>query len=382
MGACELGPRAGPSVPAQPMVVATIVDVARGYWHDRSMAHLFGRAWKKRELLDRVGDLSQIAGVRLAEWTDGSERGVRVAEVRTGSGLAFSVLLDRGMDLGPASFRGVPLAWISPAGFAHPARHEPDGLGFLRTFGGGLMTGCGLTTLGAPDEDEGERLGLHGRLSHLSARHVSVEETWIGDECSLLVRGEMRQARVFGENLRLVRSITAALGGSRIEIRDAVENLGPRPAPLMVLYHINLGFPLLSPTARLEAPPHEVRARDAVAASGLDAWMRFDEPTAGYAEQVFYHDLPAEKDGWASVALCNSAAALSLVVRFKKDTLPNLVQWKMMGQGEYVLGLEPANCLVEGRSRERARKTLQTIQPGETRDFAVEIAVQDGGATA
>jgi hypothetical protein len=340
------------------------------------MAHLFGRKWTRKDLAARVGDLSQIAGIRLSTWQDGREQGLRVAHVRSGSGLELSVLLDRGMDIGPASFRGLPLAWISPAGFAHPAYHEPSGTGWLRTFGGGLLTGCGLTYLGAPDQDEGEALGLHGRLSHIPAARVSVSEAWTGDECELAVRGEMRQACVFGENLRLVRTIATSLGKSEIEIRDEIENLGAGPCPLMVLYHINLGFPLLDAESRLEAPPHEVRPRDAIAAAGISEWMRFAPPTRGYEEQVFYHDIPADADGWAGIVLKNAALGLALGVRCKKDGLPNLVQWKMPGEGGYVLGLEPANCRVEGRSRERARGTLQHIAPGERRELCVRLSVE------
>ena len=336
------------------------------------MADLFNRSWTRAELLNYVGDLSQIAGIQLGEWADGVERGLRVAEVRTGSGLTFSVLLDRGMDIGPAAYKGLPLAWVSPTGWAHPMYFDPQGNGWLRTFGAGLLTGCGLTSLGAAGDDEGEALGLHGRLSHLPASHVRVEQ---GDECSFWVEGEMRQARVFGENLRLKRRITVALGGNRVSIHDRVENLGASESPLMILYHINLGFPCLDESSQLLVAPHPVEARDAAAEPGLGEWMHFQKPTAGYAEQVFYHDLPANKDGWASIQLINQSRRLGLRVGFKKATLPNLVEWKMMGKGTYILGIEPANCRAGGRSQERERGTLQSLQPGEQREFQVEIEV-------
>ncbi len=339
------------------------------------MAILFDRSWTRAELLNYVGDLSQIAGIRLGEWADGVERGLRVADVRTGSGLTFSVLLDRGMDIGPAAYQGLPLAWVSPVGWAHPMYFDPQGIGWLRTFGAGLLTGCGLTYLGAAGEDEGESLGLHGRLSHLPASHVQVDQAWQGDECSFWVEGEMRQARVFGENLRLTRRITVVLGGNTIKLHDTVENLGASESPLMLLYHINLGFPFLDETSDLLAEPHAVEARDADAEAGLQDWMRFQKPTVGYAEQVFYHDLPADKNGWANIRLVNRAHKLGLRVGFKKATLPNLVEWKMMGQGTYVLGVEPANCRAGGRSQERGRGTLQSLQPGEQREFDVEIEV-------
>lgn len=341
------------------------------------MTRLFDRSWTRAELLNYVGDLSQIGGVRLAEWTDGAERGLRVADFRTGSGLAFSVLLDRGMDIGPASYKGMPLNWASPTGWSHPMYYDAQGLGWLRTFGAGLLTGCGISYVGAPDVDQGEPLGLHGRLSNLPAQRVRVDEAWQGDECSFWVEAEMREARVFGENLRLKRRISAELGGNCIRVRDEVENLGVSASPLMLLYHINLGFPLLDETSELLSEPHPVEARDAAAAPGLQDWMRFQKPTAGYAEQVFYHDLPADSGGWASMQLVNRARKLAVCVRYQKAGLPNLVQWKMMGQNHYALGVEPGNCRVGGRSKERERGTLQFLQPGEKKEFEVEIEVSE-----
>jgi hypothetical protein len=111
-----------------------------------------------------VGDLSQIAGIKLGEWSDGSERGLRVADVRTGSGLGFTVLLDRGMDICLAAYKGLPLAWVSPTGFSHPMYFDPQGFHWLRTFGAGLLTGCGLTSAGAPGEvaEGGRPRGFQG----------------------------------------------------------------------------------------------------------------------------------------------------------------------------------------------------------------------------
>jgi len=341
------------------------------------MARLFTKPWTRAGLLRYTGDLSQIAGIKLGEWSDGSERGLRVAEVRSGSGLEFTILLDRGMDIGPAWFKGTPLTWISPAGFGHPMYFEPEGLGWLRTFGGGLLTGCGLTSAGAPSEEAGEPFGLHGRLSNLPAQCVRVDKIWQGDDCCFVVEGEMHQARLFGENLHLKRRITIGLGSNTISLHDRVENLGSTESPLMLLYHINLGFPLLDENAVLEAESHSVSPRDSTAEPGLSDWMHFQSPTTGYQEQVFYHDLPADKDGWAGIRLVNHARRMSLGVRFQKTNLPNLVEWKMMGEGAYVLGLEPANCHVAGRLQERGRGTLQSLKPGEQQDFRVEIAVEE-----
>src|SRR5688572_32739857 len=44
---------------------------------------------------------------------DGKERGVRAAEFRTGTGLAFTVLLDRGLDISHAEWCGKAMNWRS-----------------------------------------------------------------------------------------------------------------------------------------------------------------------------------------------------------------------------------------------------------------------------
>jgi hypothetical protein len=173
------------------------------------------------------------------------------------------------------------------------------------------------------------------------------------------------------------RRILTRLGTSCISIKDVVENLGSTATPLMLLYHINLGFPLLDEGCELLSEAHSVEPRDAEASPGLREWMHFQKPTPGYSEQVFYHDLPADKTGWAGIQLVNPACKLGLSVRFQKATLPNLIQWKMMGEGTYVLGLEPANCRAGGRSQERVRGTLQFLQPGEVREFNIEIEVSE-----
>jgi hypothetical protein len=67
-------------------------------------------------------------------------------------------------------------------------------------------------------------------------------------------------------------------------------------------------------------------------------------------------------------------------VRYRLAELPRFIQWKMVGVGTYVTGLEPANCLVEGRDKDRARGILQFLEPGEQREYVVELGVVAGAA--
>ena len=241
-----------------------------------------------------------------ARLSDGFERGVRTVDFRTGSGFDFTVLADRGLDIGAANFNGAALAWQSPTPYAHPAFYEPDGLGWLRGFGGGLMTTCGLTYFGAPNVDEGQPLGLHGRASNLAATHLAYGADWHGDEYELWVSGQIREVRFFGENVVLRRRISAWLGSSRLVVEDAVTNEGYETTPHMLLYHCNLGYPVLSEDSELLIDDAEVYARDEVCAAGLPEHRRFAPPTPGYAEQVFQHVPQTDAEGFARAALGQS----------------------------------------------------------------------------
>jgi hypothetical protein len=70
------------------------------------MVALYDRQYSARDLAEHGGSLSQFAGVRLMTLGDGVERGIRLLEFRTGTGLRFTVLIDRCMDIADCEHRG------------------------------------------------------------------------------------------------------------------------------------------------------------------------------------------------------------------------------------------------------------------------------------
>jgi galactose mutarotase-like enzyme len=344
------------------------------------MVKLFGREYTRDDLRQYVGALSQVAGVRLLERADGKPRGMRVADIYTGSGFRFEVLLDRALDIGAAEFQGKPLAWLHPA-LGTSAQYEPQGLGWLRTFGGGLLTTGGLTQIGHPDEDAGESLGLHGRISHVPAEKVAVSEQWQGDDYVLSVSGQARQSVLFGENLLLQRTITTQLGADWLRVNDCVRNEGYRAVPHMLLYHCNFGFPVVSPDSELLIDDDTLEARDAAAAEGLAWHTHFDRPDPAYAEQVFFHQPHTDPDGFARAALVNRTLEIGAYIRYQTANLPYLWQWKMMGAGDYICALEPANHIGAPRSRLRSEGKLRLLAPGEEVRYEVEIGVLSDAGT-
>ena len=326
-------------------------------------------------LMPRVGCMEQLASIRRLAIEDGKGRGMRVWEVSNGSGLAFTVYPDRGLDIGRASIHGVPVAWYSVNGEVAPAFYEPEGAGWLRSWAGGLLTSCGLANVGTPCVVDGEPLGLHGRLSHTPAAQVNSTAAWTAEgRYELEISGVVAETRVFGTKFQLRRRITTALGDNRITVRDTVGNTGFAPAPCLLLYHINLGWPLVDEGARLEATPHRVLPRNERAAEGLEHWLRFDPPTPGFTEQCYYHEIPADADGLATMRLRNGARAVS--VSYRVAELPWLIQWRMLGQGEYVTGLEPANVFPEGQASLAERGMVRHLAPGETLETLVQITFE------
>jgi hypothetical protein len=340
------------------------------------MAELYGRTWKRKELVRLVGSMDQVAGIRQFEAVEGLERGSRALQVWTGSGLTFNVLAERALDLGAFQYKGMPLNWRSAVGEAHPAFYDPTGIHWLRSFGGGMLVTCGLDHFGAPGRDSGQDFGLHGRVSNLPARAVGCRAEWAGDEYELEVSGQVRQAQVFGENILLRRRLSTRLGSNRVQIEDTVTNEGFAPQPHMLLYHFNTGFPLLTAAARLELEVSATEPRDDDAKAGLADWRTFQTPAPGYREQVFIHTPVPDKQGRGRAEVLNPEMKLGLRLSFDAAALPYLMEWKMMGEGLYVLGIEPSNCrTLGGRAAARAGGLLPELAAGESRTYRLELEV-------
>jgi Domain of unknown function (DUF4432) len=322
-----------------------------------------------------VGQLSQVARIDSFTEDQGSARGARRLRLVTGGGLEVELHPDRALDIGQVTYRGMPVAWVSAPGITSPTSFDGSNTEWLRTFGGGLLATCGLDTFGPPSVHRGVCYGLHGRIGRQPAR-LLVAEVACG---ALSIVAESRQAAVSGENLILRRTVTADVGGSRLRISDTVTNEGWTDAGHMLLYHCNLGWPLISDAATLVVPSAEIQPRDAEATAGLADWARLCPPIPGFREQVFCHTGLSND---AVVAVDNSRADLRLELRFSVQTLPALVQWKMTGEGEYVLGLEPANVgFLGGRARAAEACCLPILPARSSVDYWIEFKLSPSGAT-
>ena len=357
------------------------------------MVELYGKTLSRRQVAERCGILSQAAGVRLMTLGDGVERGVRMLEFRTGSGLRFTVLVDRAMDIGDCEYKGQAIGWHSPTGFRHPALHEyegENGLAWTRSFSGFLVT-CGLDHILSPCETSADnydypgrtsvRHSLHGRVSTIPARLGGYGETWISDRCVLWAEGVIQQSAVFGEDLHLKRRIEADVGENAIRISDRVVNHGFRPTPHMFFYHFNVGYPLLDEGSRFVAPIRSVvwAAHDGDRYRAQQVGYRTaSAPKLNFREQVWEHELAADTAGRATVAVVNDRLDFGLEIVSRLEQLPCLYEWQHFQAGQYALGVEPSTHHVLGDLAARERGEMIWLEHDMAREYDVVLRVLDG----
>jgi len=344
------------------------------------MPEIFGQSLSPEDLARRLGRIDQVAGARPFVFDDGPARGMRGIDVWTGSGLEFTVLPDRCLDILTARFAGRPIAWESAVGPVAPERYDPEGFRWLRSFGGGLLATCGLRHFGAPDAEDGEAWGLHGRASNLSASQVAVSCGWDEGEYRIAVRGQVDEAEVFRPTLRLERTVATALGSRRIAVRDRLTNLGHAASTAMMLYHVNLGWPLVSESSRLLVACDGIRGVTEEAQAAVDRHREFQPPTEGFSEHTYELEPKRYADGTCRAALVNPGLGdgLAVSLTWNKDALPYMAEWKMMGQGTYVVGMEPMTCPFPPREALRKRGLMPELTPGQGRDLGVTIQVHSG----
>ncbi len=359
------------------------------------MVEIYGAHQTRKSLAALGGSLSQFAGVRLMTLGDGLERGIRMLEFNSGSGLRFSVMVDRAMDIADCSFHGMAIGWHSPSGFRHPGLHDYEGeggLGWLRSFSGLLVT-CGLDHILFMESETAEHYNygprktvnhsIHGRVSTIPAKLSGYGERWDGDDCYLWCEGSVIQATVFGENLEMIRRIEIKVGTNDIQLSDRVVNRGFYKTPHMLMYHINVGHPVLAEGARYLAPLKEVLW---ASHDGPDyrkqnvGYQRMPAPQPHFYEQVWEHDMAADPAGEVSVALVNDALQIGFEVTTRKEQFPCTFEWQNLQAGQYVVGLEPSTNHVQGRAYAKQHEQLIWLEHGDERRYDTRLRILAGAS--
>ena len=332
---------------------------------------------KKEEIQRFVGSMQQVAYARKVCYQEGRAAGLNAVEVRNGA-LDFQVLTDKCLDLGSLSYKGVNFSFLSKPGLQGRNHYDTNGEEAIRSIMGGMMFTSGLESICAPCRIDGVDYPMHGRMRTTPAEHVCSDARWTEQGYELSVSGEMREAALFGENLVLRRSITSVYGEKSLTITDEFENEAFREEPLMLLYHINFGYPLMNQDTQIVIPTDRVTARDEDAKGHEDRYDRMDEPKENEKEYVFIHDIRKSADGWTGAAVVNHSLGLGLMISWTTGNLPYFMEWKSTAAGDYVIGLEPANSSVYGRPFHEKDGSVHKIAPFAKEKNILRFTVLDG----
>ncbi|MEK6238335.1 MAG: aldose 1-epimerase family protein [Planctomycetales bacterium] len=321
--------------------------------------------------------LSPGMSVRKRRLRGGLRDEVDVVEIDNGA-FQMTVIPTRGMGLWKARCGETPIGWNSPVrGPVHPkfvSLAEPSGIGWLNGFDE-LLVRCGLESNGEPEFAENGQLKypLHGKIANVPAHRVEV--IYDSDAEEITVRGVVDEARLFCNSMRLTASFTTRRGERGFRLTDEMTNLSLREADLELLYHINVGPPLLDVGSRIVAPVRKLAPRTPDAAKALSQWPDFAEELIGQPEHVYYMDLAADSDGMTQALLRNSGGDQGVSLRFSREQLPYFILWKSnlpSGDG-YVTGLEPSLNFPNTKSYEDSQGRVIKLAPGESRVASIQM---------
>ena len=312
-----------------------------------------------------IGHESQLYGVEEVRLVGGRGDGMRLLNIKNGKGLELTVSSDRCADISRLSLGGVNFGYFAPCGYVAPTYYDHVGAGFLKSFTAGFLTTCGLCAVGSPCVDDGEETPLHGTISNTPAEIVNY---WTDDKY-IHVMARIRDAQIFGRQLLLDREYLISLDSNEMTMTDTVTNIGDGEVPLQMLYHCNIGYPLLDEDTELSIPSVEVTPRNAHAAEDIQNCLKMEKPQPGYEERCYFHKMQGE----AKVIVYNKKLSKGLIMSYDSNVLKYFTEWKMMGVHDYVLGIEPGNTLPDGRDVMRAKGLLEMLAPGERKTHSIKF---------
>ena len=275
----------------------------------------------------RISNLMQTASIRRYELTEGKERGLRVLDCDNGK-LRFLLNESKALDVMQLYHEGQNISFVSKNGFT---MRETS---FEKRFEGGMVYTCGLDSLGGREGYE-----LHGTLHNIPARIVRAECS----EAGIAVEAEIADTALFEKNLLLKRKVYTAVGADTLEISDTLVNRGDNEEEYCLLYHVNVGYPMLDEGAYLQAKVSKVQPRTPWAEKNMSVRDKMSAPKAGQEEMCYFLQLDAPE-----ISLVNEKAGKKFTLKWSADTLPHFVQWKSMANGDYALGLEPCTTVLDG----------------------------------
>ena len=298
----------------------------------------------------QINHLSQVAYIRRYELLDGSERGVRMIEVDTGV-IRFLLNESKALDMSQLWHKGVNISFVCKNGIVGRE------IAYERRFEGGMLYTCGLDNIGARDGFE-----IHGTIHNTPARVLSC----ICDEEKIEVVGEIALTALFGQNLYVKRTVTTAVGSDKVTVRDELTNKGTKEEKYCLLYHCNVGYPMLDEGVTVEQDARSILPRNKHAADHIADRTTFPAPLDNEDESCYYI-----KNNVPEIVVTNKKLGKKFVLDYTGDTLPCQVQWVTNATRDYALGIEPSTSFMDGYFE------YKTIKPDQKIVFGVSFEVTE-----
>lgn len=298
----------------------------------------------------KVSNFKEIATLRRYTISEGREKGLDVIDCDNGK-IRFLLNVTKALDVMQLYHEGQNISYISKNAFS-PREHT-----FSNRFEGGMLYTCGLDAVAVR---KGGNYTVHGSLHNIAAEITTMK----CDEDGILVEAAVRHTAIFGDNLVLHRRVFTKIGDDTLTVEDTLVNEGYRPSEYALLYHVNVGYPMLDSSAKLICDTKSITPRSEYAAGFTDMALEMEEPQPDRPEMCYYYDMNK-----GEVVLENPEINKAFSLKYSLDTLPEFLEWKAMRSGDYALGLEPTTTKLDDNL------TFKTLQAGEKKNFKVEIKV-------
>ena len=297
----------------------------------------------------KISNLAEVASIRRYTLTGGKEAGLDILDCDNGK-IRFLLNLSKASDIMQLYHEGQNMSFISKNGFT---KRE---ITFLRRFEGGMLYTCGLDSVGGREGYE-----LHGTLHNTPAELISA----VCDREGIAVEAVVRDTALFGKNLVLKRKIVSKLGSERVTLTDTLVNEGYSDEDYCLLYHINVGYPMLDEGARVVADVAKCKPRTPWSVERASDMFDIGDSVACEEETCYFLDLNKPE-----ASLVNARIGKKLTVSYSGETLPHFIEWKSMASGDYALGFEPCTTELDGSFE------YKTVKAGESVTFEVNISVE------
>ena len=285
----------------------------------------------------KIGNPEQLCMAQRVQVTDGRGNGARQIYVANGR-INFILSESNALDILRLWHGGMNVGFISKNGL-YTAPTD-----FLHAFPAGMLYTCGLDALGVMDGHP-----FHGRLHSIPAEVKEIT----ADETGVRVIAEIRDAALFGENLVLTRTIETKVGSDELKLTDRLENRAFRDEKYCLLYHINVGYPIVDVGAKVSGNFVSSSPRNLWAKHEMRTMLEMEPPKDNFEENCFFH---LTKDGVMSIT--NRKLGKRFTV---KSSLKKFVQWKSRASGDYVMALEPCTCWLDDKFCYQVLKSGKSI---------------------